>query len=75
MFEKLNKYSYGIFVFHNWLQPFMISSTAIGLFGLDALAMDYPVLFPLAFSISSFVLSLGVTWMLLKTKVGRFLIG
>lgn len=75
IFEKLNKYSYGIYVFHNWLQPFMISSTAIALFGLDSFAIGHPILFPLAFTVSSFVLSLAVTWLLLKTRTGRFLIG
>ena len=74
-FNWLNKHAYGIYVFHNWLQPFLISSTAIGLFGLEALAMNYPVLFPLVFFISSFILSLGLTWLLLKTRIGRFLIG
>ncbi len=74
-FNWLNKHSYGIYVFHNWLQPFMISSTAIALFGLDALAVEYPILFPLAFFLSSFVLSSGLTWLLLKTRIGRFLIG
>nr|MBD5376410.1 acyltransferase [Bacteroides sp.] len=74
-FNWLNKHSYGIYVFHNWLQPFLISSTAIGLFGLETLAMNYPILFPLVFFISSFILSLGLTWLLLKTRVGRFLIG
>lgn len=74
-FEKLNKYSYGIYVFHNWLQPFMISSTAIALFGLDAMAMHYPILFPLLFTVASFAVSLAVSWLLLKTRAGRFLIG
>ncbi len=73
-FDWLNRHAYGIYVVHNWLQPFLISSTAIAMFGLDALAMEFPILFPLAFFISSFVLSLGLTWLLLKTRVGRFLI-
>jgi len=74
-FNWLNKHSYGIYVFHNWLQPFIISSTAIGLFGLDVLAMQHPFLFPLLFFIISFLLSLALTWCLLKTRIGRFLIG
>lgn len=71
----LNKYSYGIYIFHNWLQPFMISSTATALFYLDVLAVDHPVLFPFLFFVSSFVVSLGLSWLVLKTRVGKFLIG
>lgn len=74
-FNWLNRHAYGIYVFHNWLQPFMISTTAIGLFGLEAFALEYPILFPFIFFISSFVLSLGMTWLLLRTRIGRFLIG
>lgn len=74
-FNWLNKYSYGIYVFHNWLQPFMISSTAIALFNLDELAMEHTVLFPFLFFASSFFISLGLSWLLLKTRAGRFLIG
>jgi surface polysaccharide O-acyltransferase-like enzyme len=74
-FNHLNKYSYGIYVFHNWIQPFMISTTAIALFHLDVWAMNYPVLFPLLFFVSSFIVSLGLSWLLLKTRVGKFLIG
>lgn len=73
--EWLNRHSYGIYVFHNWLQPFMISSTATALFGLDVLAQKHIIIFPAVFFISSFLLSLGLTWLLLKTRVGRFLIG
>lgn len=75
MFNWLNRHCYGIYVFHNWLQPFMISSTATALLGLDILAIDHPILFPLLFFVGSFMLSLGITWVLLKTKTGRFLIG
>lgn len=74
-FENINKYSYGIYVFHNWLQPFMISSTSIALFGLDIYALRHPILFPLAFTISSFILSYLLTWLVLKSKTGRFLLG
>lgn len=53
----------------------MISTTAIALFHLDVLAMEYPILFPLAFFVSSFIISLALSWLLLKTRVGKFLIG
>lgn len=72
---RLNKYSYGIFVFHNWIQPFMISNTAKRLFGLEYLAEKHVIIFPFMFFVSSFFISLAITYLLLKTRVGRFLVG
>lgn len=72
---KLNKYSYGIYVFHYWIQPFIISRTAKRIFGLEALANEHVLLFPFAFFVLSFAASACITACLLKTRVGRFLIG
>lgn len=72
---QLNKYSYGIFVFHYWIQPFMVSTTAKRLFGLEALADKHYILFPFLFFVSSFFVSLVITHYTLKTRIGRFLIG
>lgn len=74
-FNWLNKHSYGVYVLHNWLQPFMISSTTISMFDLDIFAINYPIIFPFIFFLSSFFLALCLTWLLLKTKTGKFLIG
>lgn len=72
---KLNKYSYGIYIFHYWIQPYMISTTAKRIFNLEQLAANQVVLFPLMFFITSFFISMFITHLCLKTKVGRFLIG
>lgn len=53
----------------------MISTTAKSLFHLTPLASSHPVLFPFAFFVSSFLASLALSWLLLKTRAGRFLIG
>lgn len=72
---NLNKYSYGIYIFHNWIQPYMISTTAKRIFNLEQLAANHVVLFPLMFFITSFFISMFITHLCLKTKVGRYLIG
>ena len=75
IFNELNKCSYGIFVLHNWIQPYMISSTAQRLFPLERWAAEHTILFPFCFFATSFCISFVITKALLRTKVGRFLIG
>lgn len=75
IFKELNRTSYGIFVLHNWLQLFMISKLSQRLFHLDVLAENHVVLFPLCFFLLSLLFSYIGSVMILKTKVGRFLIG
>lgn len=75
VFSELNRTSYGIYVIHFWLYPFTLSNTAKQLFSMDSLAAEHTILFPLLFFIFSLMLSYIVTLLLLKTRVGRFLIG
>ena len=72
---NLSKYSYGVYIFHNWFAFLLISSTAQQLFNLPALASNHVILFPLCFTIVTFILSFSASWLLMKTKFGRFLIG
>lgn len=74
-FKELNRTSYGIYVLHFWLQGFMISSTAKRIFNLELLAVNHTILFPLSFFLLSLLLSYIGAVLILKTKVGRFLIG
>lgn len=74
-FKELNRTSYGIYVLHNWLQLFMISGTAKHIFHLNEIAQNHTVLFPLSFFLLSLLFSYIGSVMILKTKVGRFLIG
>lgn len=55
----LSKYSFGIYIFHNWVGPYMISSTAKRIFPLEDLAANHVVLFPLMLTLSV-ILFLGV---------------
>lgn len=71
----LSSCSFGIYIFHNWLEAHMVSRTAQRVLGLEELAHNHIYLYPLTFSVLAFVISLGVTWVLLKFKVGRKLIG
>lgn len=67
--------SFGIYIFHNWLEAHMVSRTAQRLLPLEEWAQGHTVLFPLMFATTAFILSLGITWVLLKFKIGRKLIG
>ena len=71
----LSKYSFGIYIFHNWVGPYMISSTAKRIFLLEDLAANHVVLFPLMLTLSVICISWCLSWALMQTKVGRILIG
>lgn len=71
----LSRYSYGIYIFHNWLAVYLISSTAQRLLPLASWAEHHVVLFPLCFFLITMLFSFACSWLLLKTRVGKFLIG
>ena len=75
VFSELNKTSYGIYVIHYWFFPFLVCATAKRLLPIDALAAEYTILFPLLYLVFSLGLSYIMTKLLLRTKVGRYLIG
>lgn len=68
-------YSYGIYIFHNWVELQLLSRTSKKIFHLDALAANHDVLFPLCFFLVALVISWVLTKLLLMTKSGKFLIG
>ena len=75
VFKELNRTSYGIYVLHYWLQPFIISSTAKRLLHIDTFAANHLFLFPFLFFLTSLMLSYIATKIILRTRIGRFLIG
>ena len=73
--NSISNCSYGIYIFHNWIQMYLISSTAQRLFPLERWAAEHTILFPLGFFLLSLGISYALTRLLLKTRAGRFLIG
>lgn len=73
--NSISNCSYGIYIFHNWIQVYLISSTAQRVIPLERWAAEHTILFPLGFFLLSLGISYALTRLLLKTRVGRFLIG
>lgn len=71
----LSACSFGVYIFHNWLEAHMVSRTAQRILHLEYFAQEHLYLYPFVFSVMAFVMSLGITWILLKLKIGRKLIG
>ena len=67
--------SFGIYIFHNWMEVYLISSTAQRLFPIAEFASQHIILFPLLFTIAAFVVSLILTKLMLKTNIGQMLFG
>ncbi len=54
LIKELSACSFGIYIFHNWIEPYMISRTAQRLLPLADWAANHTVLFPLIFSLLDF---------------------
>ena len=72
---KFSSYSFGIYIWHNWVAMMLISNTIKRMFELPTLASNHTILFPLCFSLLTLTISWGLSWCMMKTKAGRFLIG
>ena len=70
IFEKINKLSYGIYICHPWLIDSITSNKII-----ISIARDYTLLFPLFLFLFALGVSMFFSKLMLKTKIGRFLIG
>lgn len=75
MLISLSKYSFGIYIFHNWIGVYLISSTAQRLFNLPELAANHIYLFPFCVSMLDLFICIILSWLLMRTKIGRILIG
>ncbi len=71
----LSACSFGIYLLHGLVEPYMFSRTAKNLFPIVDFAESHIYLFPFLFSVIAFTVSFVLTWLLRKTRVGRFLIG
>ena len=72
---KFGTYSFGIYIWHNWVALMLVSKTSQRIFGLPELAANHVILYPLCFSLITLAISWGLSWAMMKTEVGRFLIG
>ena len=72
---KFSRYSFGIYIWHNWVAMMLISNTSKQLFELPTLAAIHIILFPLCFSLITLAISWFLSWGMMKTRIGRFLIG
>lgn len=73
--KGISKYSFGIYIFHCWIAPYLISSTAQREFHLAPLANQYIILFPISFFVVTFLLSFVATYFFQKTKLGKYILG
>lgn len=72
---SFGKYSFGIYIFHNWIALYLVSRTAQRVLPLSDWAMQHTYLFPFCLFVITLFLSWGISWLLLKNKIGRTLIG
>ena len=72
---SFSTYSFGIYIFHNWVELQLLSNTSKRIFHLDILAATHEILFPLGFFLIALFISWILTRLLMMTKIGKFLIG
>ena len=72
---SFSTYSFGIYIFHNWVELQLLSNTSKRIFHFDILAANHEILFPLGFFLIALFISWILTRLLMMTKVGKFLIG
>ena len=72
---SFSTYSFGIYIFHNWVELQLLSNTSKRIFHLDMLAANHEILFPLGFFLIALIISWILTRLLMMTKAGKFLIG
>jgi hypothetical protein len=72
---SFSNYSYGIYIFHNWIGLYMVSKAAQRILHLEYFASEYMYLFPFTLFIVNLFFSYIITKLTLKTKVGRYMIG
>lgn len=69
-----SKLSFGVYLLHYYIQPMLIGTTLTGIFGLGDIAKNHPVIFPIVYVLISLWMSLLITWLLIKTRFGRFVL-
>lgn len=70
----LSSCSFGIYIFHNWIEAFMVSSAAQRMLNLQEHAEKHVIIFPFLFSIVAYFLSFAITRLMLKFSIGQKLL-
>ena len=72
---NISRYSFGIYIFHIWIIMYCVCNTSKRIFSLPELAADHIFLFPTGLTVVVFGVSYLLTYLLLKTRAGRYLLG
>ena len=71
---KLSSFSFGIYIYHNWVAAYLVSSTAMRLFPIEEFAANHIILFPALFTLSTFFISALLTMLCQRTRFGKWLL-
>lgn len=70
----LSGLSFGIYIFHNWVEMCLMSRTMQRVLPIETFAVQHPYAFPILFCAIAFVISAILTLMIRSTKHGKKLI-
>jgi len=73
--ENLNQCSYGIYIFHCWILFYFFKPSCPVYSQIQELATAHYIIFPAIAFVFLFLISLFITKLLLRFRVGRFLLG
>lgn len=70
----LSSCSFGIYIFHNWIEMLLLSKSIQRIIPIERFAFDNPWLSPFIFVAFAFTISFGLTYCIRLSKIGRHLI-
>lgn len=71
----LSSLSFGIYIFHNWISAYAVSTTAQRVLPLNEWAHNHIIIFPFLLSVVVIGVSAVLSWIMRQHKYGKFLIG
>lgn len=72
---SIGRYSMGIYILHYWILIYLLSTTAIRVFHIEAFILRIPVLTILGLLIVNFFLCYILTKIVSRNKIGKMLLG
>lgn len=73
--EQLNINSYGIYIAHIWIITLLFNGSSPINIWIKAMALNWPIAFPIVLFIFTFLSSLYISNIVLRTRIGKFLLG